>query len=304
MADRAQRGLSLVEVIVLVAVAGVMTSLALPALHAAQIFSRRVQCTNNLKLIGLSCHNYESANGSFPMSRTDTPDPRGGHGVGASCFTALLPYMEQATLYNTYNFDLENWHVANATSARVKISTFLCPDNKGDAQPLKAADVPTLDGKGYPGANLFARNHYGANWGGGHEGTGDEFVEQKGKYLGLILPVVDEEGKKLGVRNVRIADITDGTSFTVLMAEKRAGAGWAVGGFAGSEFDVHTSPAYDGDDPVALMALTGSPHARGVNTLMGDGSVRLLPNAIEKDVWYALMTRAGGEPIEPDKLNP
>lgn len=305
MSQRDRSGLSLVEVIVILAVLMVMVALTLPALHAAQIFAKRTQCINHLKRIGLACHNYHAAWNSLPMSRTDTPDPkRGGHGIGHSSFTALLPYMEQTPVYNAYNFSLENWHTANATVTRTRISTYLCPDNKTGLDPIKAADIPTLDGKGYPGANLFASNHYGFNWGGGHKQFGDDFVQRKGTYLGLVMTVITAEGKKAGAQSVSFAGVTDGLAFTLLAAEKRNGAGWTVGGFAGSEFDVNTTPAYDGEALDAAQVFTGSFHPEGPNVLIADGSVRTLSPTIEKKVWYALMTRAGGEVIEKKDLNP
>ncbi len=275
MSDRARKGLSLVEVTVILAVLMLTAVLTLPALHAAQIFARRVQCVNSLKQLGLASHNYHDVYGTLPMSRTDTPfGRRAGHGIGHSGFTALLPFLEQTALYNTYNFSLENWHIANSTSTRTQVVTFLCADNENPTQPLKAADIPTLDGKGYPGANLFARNHYGFNWGGGHDGFGDGFLKQKGRYLGLVMTVVTEEGQKAGAKSIRFSDVRDGLSNTVLIVEKRDGAGWAVGGFAGSEFDVNTTSAYVGDDPKTAKVFTGSFHEVGPNTLM---SRRLRP---------------------------
>jgi prepilin-type processing-associated H-X9-DG protein len=303
MNDRTRsRGLSLVEVVVIVAVIGVSMALVLPAIQSAQIFARRVHCTNNLKQLGLACHNYESANGSFPMSHVTAGK---GHGIGHSSHTALLPYLEHAPVYNAYNFDLEPWHVANATVTRVKMMLYLCPDNKSDTDPLPAGDVPSLDGKGVPGKNRFGRTHYGDNWGGSHEDFGDDFLKQKRSVcLGLLIPVPPPEGQPAALdRNVRLADITDGTSFTVLMSEKPDGGAWTLGGFGNSEFDVNTSPDYEGDDAKARRVFTGSPHTGGPNVLMGDGAVRTFSPKIDTPVWYALITRNGGEVIPRGALD-
>ena len=102
-------------------------------------------------------------------------------------------------------------------------------------------------------------------------------------------------------RNVGLEHITDGLSFTLAMVEKRDSFGWAVGGWAGSEFDVHTSPAYAGDDALARKVYSGSPHADGPNALMCDGSVRPLRARQDAAIWYALITRAGGEVVKFDK---
>ena len=98
-------------------------------------------------------------------------------------------------------------------------------------------------------------------------------------------------------RNVHFAEITDGLSFTVAIMEKRDSFGWAVGGWGGSEFDVHTTPAYRGDDKMSQKVYSGSTHPEGANGLLCDGSVRSLPARQDKKIWYRLITRAGGEVV-------
>jgi hypothetical protein len=93
----------------------------------------------------------------------------------------------------------------------------------------------------------------------------------------------------------------DGASFTLAIVEKRDSFGWAVGGWGGSEFDVYTSPAYDGSDALARKVYTGSTHAEGPDALLCDGSVRQLPAKQDQSVWYALITRAGGESVKFEK---
>ena len=160
---------------------------------------------------------------------------------------------------------------------------------------MPAADVRFPDSKAD-----FAKGHYGVNWGGGHDGWnqgggtyrrtppkggargpwGEDFVKQRGTYLGVMMTVITPDGEvkakdgKALARSVRLGDITDGTSFTLAFVEKRDSFGWAVGGWGGSEFDVHTSPAYDGDDPLARKVYSGSTHIQGPNAAMCDGSVR------------------------------
>ena len=92
-------------------VGGVLILLLIPALQDARAAARRATCIDNLKQMGLALFNYQSANGVLPMSQV-----RGeGHGNGHSVFTIILPYLDEAPVYNGYNFCLENWHAANTS---------------------------------------------------------------------------------------------------------------------------------------------------------------------------------------------
>jgi prepilin-type N-terminal cleavage/methylation domain-containing protein/prepilin-type processing-associated H-X9-DG protein len=287
------RGLTLIEVLVVAAVVGLLLGLLVPAIYTARAAARRASCVQNLKQLGLAMHNYASANDVLPMSRV----MGAGHGNEHSAFTCLLPYLELAPIFNMYNFHLENWHVANDTVAVRTIETFVCPDNP-EVESIPAWDVRYPEGRA-----KFAKGHYGANWGGGRGPWGEDFAKQKGTYQGVMMTVITPDGQVKGTdgkpraRNVRFAEITDGTSFTLAFVEKRDSFGWAVGGWGGSEFDVYTSPGYEGDDKLARKVYTGSTHADGPNAAFCDGSVRTLPARQDKKIWYRFITRAGGEVV-------
>lgn len=299
--SQSKRGLSLVEFVVLATVILLGGSLTVRAVLAGQIFAKRMRAENNLKALGLAMHNYSSANGVFPMSQVASDDPK-QRGVGHSGFTAMLPYLEQARIYNAYNFDLEPWDIVNHTATGTRVEVFLAPENK-DITANEAKAIKRLDGTPVPGLNTFGPLHYGLNWGGGHKGFGDDFIEAKGTNRGIFLPVADKAGRKAGVKNVGIAQIIDGTSMTLAMVERRESGGWALGGFGGSEFDVNTSPDYAGDDPRSLRAFTGSVFPDGPRALLADGSVRVLKRSLDKALWYALLTRDGAEAIDISKLD-
>jgi prepilin-type N-terminal cleavage/methylation domain-containing protein len=282
-----RRGITLIELLVVVAVIGVMLAILLPAVQNARAAARAESCVNNLKQIALSLHNYDSAWNSFPMSQTLGE----GHGTGHSVFMAILPFMEQVAVYNAYNTSLENWHAANNTSVGLSIDAYLCPDNP-DTKGVPAGEVRFPESR-----STFGKGHYGANWGGGRGPWGEDFAKQRGTYLGVILTVVTPENKGK-VSNIKMKDITDGTSFTLAMVEKRDSFGWAVGGWGGSEFDVYTSPAYEGTDPLARKVYSGSTHEEGPNAAMCDGSVRHLSPKQDRQTWYSLITRAGGEVVK------
>lgn len=303
MGRSTRRGLTLVEMLVMVGVAGLVLALAVPSLQSARAAMRRASCVQNLREMGLALHNYASVWAVLPMSRVVGE----GHGNDQSAFTSILPFIEQIPIFNAYNFHLEVWQVANTTAAGTRIGTFLCPDNP-DTDSLPAWEVRYPEGRG-----KLARGHYGVNWGGGRGPWGEDFVKEKGTYLGVMMAVITPDGREKGrdgrpkARCVTLGEITDGTSFTLAIVEKRDSFGWAVGGWGGSEFDVNTTPAYEGDDRMAQRVYTGSTHRNGPNALFCDASVRTLPARQDKKIWYRFITRAGGEavrfadaPIGPD----
>ena len=163
MLRQIRRGITLVELLVVMALVGTLVALLLPAVQSARAAAREVNCTQNLRAIGLALHNYESATASLPMSQV-----RGeGRGNGHSLFTLILPYMEQIPTYNGYNFSLENYDITNHTSVRTRVSAYLCPDNS-NTENTSAAEVR------FPvSRSSFARAHYGANWGGGRGFRGE-----------------------------------------------------------------------------------------------------------------------------------
>ncbi|MEJ7596017.1 MAG: DUF1559 domain-containing protein [Planctomycetaceae bacterium] len=126
-------GFTLIELLVVIAIIAVLIALLLPAVQAAREAARRTQCRNNLKQIGLALHNYESTHSRFPS---------GGEGTDTealvrrlfpvSAFVACLPFMEQAPLYSSFNFQYHYTNSSNsqnATASRKVIPALLCPSN-------------------------------------------------------------------------------------------------------------------------------------------------------------------------------
>ena len=101
-------GFTLVELLVVIAIIGILIALLLPAVQAAREAARRMQCSNNLKQIGLAMHAYHAAHRVFPpggLANTDTCPPSGSETLqGAGWSILILPYLEQLTLYKQFNF--------------------------------------------------------------------------------------------------------------------------------------------------------------------------------------------------------
>jgi len=142
-----RRGFTLIELLVVIAIIAVLIALLLPAVQAAREAARRMQCTNNLKQIGLAMHNYHSTNDVFPMaaSKNCNSDPSSrcpGYADwrGWSALGAALPYVEQSSLYNAINFNMaEELHDAipapeNSTVVGTVVKAFLCPSDPNVGQ--------------------------------------------------------------------------------------------------------------------------------------------------------------------------
>ncbi len=162
-------GFTLIELLVVISIIAVLIALLLPAVQAAREAARRTQCVNNLKQIGLGTMNFESTYGSLPPDalRLDKPDMNADAQAAiptcaASFLTQILPYMEQANIYNLININQSAFNTANippSTGAHsglnsaysIAINAFLCPSSPGPA---------TI-------------NYFNANWGPYGNGGGD-----------------------------------------------------------------------------------------------------------------------------------
>src|SRR4051812_43616190 len=112
-----RRGFSLIELLVVMAIVGVLCGLLLPAVQSAREAARRVGCSNNLKQMGLALHGYHLALGAFPMGyvASANPDPR-ATSPGWGWAALILPHLEQTALYDSANFDLGVERPANSTT--------------------------------------------------------------------------------------------------------------------------------------------------------------------------------------------
>jgi len=199
---RPTRGFTLIEVLVVVAVIGLLVALLLPAVQGAREAARRAQCANNLKQLGLAVQGYCDANGALPPAAATGP-------VGSNNFSMkarVLPFLEQQALFDSMNMSFWQESAENATNLTTAVATFLCPSD---------ANVPC---GAYQGGGLSPRQiaytSYPNNLGTTPTNNGGRF-DGPAYFMGA--------GTVASVARlaptVTLAGVTDGTSQTVIWGE-------------------------------------------------------------------------------------
>ena len=187
-----RRGFTLVELLVVIAIIGALVALLLPAVQAAREAARRTQCKNNLRQLGLALQNHHGAQGHFPAGVVaNNNDFRNGEHSG---FVFLLPYLEQNALFENYDQSQPWTSVGNLAVGAAHLQMLTCPSNVTEVvQQGKLSAAPT------------------------------DYAFSKGPLAYLC-----EQQPSIGVfdinSDVRIAQITDGTSNTFAMGEAASNA--------------------------------------------------------------------------------
>jgi prepilin-type N-terminal cleavage/methylation domain-containing protein/prepilin-type processing-associated H-X9-DG protein len=314
------RGFTLIELLVVIAIIAVLIGLLLPAVQAAREAARRIQCVNNFKQLGLACHNYHDVNLSFPQGGYYDP-PNFNLGLGSpwmhSHHVGLLPYFEQAPLFNAYNLSLRYFNTAwaNITAHGAKLAALACPSD-----PSVLAGNPYYSTPGGPGgypanlpgyaAGLTSYRGVSGPWPNPPRGaSGSTTSTGQGPPIpGNASPDPNwsaEYGNALGMifitSNVKIGDITDGTSNTIMLGESVYGRlsqadqqcwhWWTAGNYGDSlqtaMYPINADKAFpDFTDPtltngsVVYVNSASSNHPGGANFAFADGSVKFIKNTI------------------------
>ena len=227
--DGSAQAFTLIELLVVVGLIGLITALLLPAVHSARESARRTQCQNNLKQIGLGLSNYVGIEGYFPAGLQQSIDPRYLMYPSIPCsgpldrgFTIpILPYLEQNTIYDTFNFRLAIIGPEQRTARSALVSNYVCPSDYESMRPHEFdMKMLLLDRDSDAGIDTKAMI-YPSSYAGCHSSHG-------GLALGVIsrgcerepISVVLSNGCITGGVAVTISSITDGLSNTMTIAEK------------------------------------------------------------------------------------
>jgi len=309
-----RRGFTLLELLVVIGIIAILIGLLLPAVQKVRAVAARMQCANNLKQLGLALHHYHDSNGKFPPGavgpRPGVPSTSGlmAHGLGSY----LLPYLELEPLARRYHRNVSWFDPSNQEVVNTQLPVWQCPS--AAANRIEEGWRPTITPP--PGTTFNGTAACG-------DYAGMSRVDAELARRGLIDPPSgprDEGGHYEGVfeinRTTRLADICDGTSHTIMMAEcagrpqlwqgrKLVPNVWLTGGpWASRSLLWGRGATADGTSFYGTCAINCtndreiySFHAGGANSVFADGSVHFLTATIDIRVFARLATRAGGEVV-------
>jgi prepilin-type N-terminal cleavage/methylation domain-containing protein len=307
-----RRGFTLIELLVVIAIIAVLIGLLVPAVQKVREAAARSQCQNNLHQIGLALHTFHDSYRGFPKA--------GKLSNELSWHVYLLPFIEQDNLYKQFDRSPGPFDGANGTGpmknalALYRISIYLCPSSPAETMqtgPNDNVDTPELVNGTTPpytahyygimgpkGTNPATGQPYEYDDVGGHGGFARQGVFQRDTVSQTTSPGPE--------RGSRIADITDGTSNTLMVGE----ISW-VNTVTGTRYrswvrGCDTAPVCAGSRNVVNAINSpsiatfndiafGSMHPGGANFVMADVSVRFIQEGIDLGTYRALASRNGGE---------
>ncbi|WP_165073746.1 DUF1559 family PulG-like putative transporter [Paludisphaera rhizosphaerae] len=338
---KVRRGFTLIELLVVIAIIAVLIALLLPAVQSAREAARRAQCVNNLKQIGLAIHNYISANEVVPPNgyniRYVTPPT---YYTTASDKVRLMPFMEQQTLSNAYNFNIQDRGYSFSQITQVTVWSSLVSSLNCPSDPNPGNNGYTFNSQTYKVGTTNYHMSGGPNRWNNNGGVvnGVAYWMNPGTYFGAP---------------VTIAAVTDGTSNTIAYGEVVKGknganipgtnlcyliagtlnkgylddinvcqssnsALWDYKGEYWTEQSTHRGgPFYEVMPPNKKSCMNpnggtwayqdhfitaSSFHSGGVNVMMLDGSVRFIKDSINVVTWIGLGSINGGEVISNDSF--
>jgi prepilin-type N-terminal cleavage/methylation domain-containing protein len=339
---RGRGGFTLVELLVVIAIIGILIALLLPAIQAAREAARRLECKNHLKQLGLAVQNFIDTQKKFPSGGYGiawAPHPDRGLGVNqpGPLFYSILPFMEQKALFQLgsgvgFDADTDLLHQANVQRLSTPLGIFYCPTRRA---PFASPTATTIFNFVYSPVlvtplklTATAHNDYAVNageiYGGWAWGPTDSGDPPKAAF-----PVAPDfpwpnpassSGIVFPHNQFKMIDILDGTSKTILIAEKclnpdqyHNGQNWGddQGVFVADERDPVRWCAWSSGSADYMPPLRdrpgvdgswqwGSAHPAGYNAVMCDGSVHTISYTVSEYVQRRLCNRKDKQVFDPN----
>jgi prepilin-type N-terminal cleavage/methylation domain-containing protein len=286
---RAARGFTLIEVLVVIAIVTLVTSLLLPAVQQAREAARRAQCRNNLRQIGLALHSYYDQMRVFPQGYVSriNDDDLCDVGMGWGWGSFLLPNLEEAPVAQQITYTLQIGDPANAVPATTLLPIYQCPSE------IFHGTFTVVNPSGNPLVKVAHGSYVAINGNGGVSGGEDT-----------------NDGAFLRNRAFNQQQIRDGLSRTFFIGERATSMSFST--WTGSVTDgtvrairapgnyedpaalvlAHCGPHLPNDPFVTDADATSSFHPGGVHFVFGDGSVHFIASSIAQQVYDALASRA------------
>ncbi len=336
-------GFTLIELLVVIALIGLLIGLLLPAAQAAREAARRAQCSSNLRQIGMGIQVYHDVHRALPMGRVFLHDPIdpvltpfcNSLITDRSFLVAILPFVEQAPLFNSINQATTIYDPNNRTLLSTSVSIYACPSDS-ESQSIRQGYclAAHLDRKVVYGTTMpLSSTSYGAFRGSTVRGA---WPNPRLKCGVDPARLADANGCITDIAPISLASVTDGLSTTALAAEKavtnltpflaadlgrpnyfQQSGWWFVGDNGHTLITSYYPPNSFRNMPITTteswLWSASSVHPRGVNVLFADGSARFVKDSIHSwtltpqgrplgkpGIWQALGTRNGGEVVGTD----